>query len=139
TIEPAVEYGFDFVNITEKKVGKLTGRRVKTGDNEWPYRLYMLRRQSEQIVAGNKKAEWKARLDSFAGDLVEGGHQGMGGRLQDLERDMKDDLLGQVSTEVVERTNDVRLVTPDADTIVIRLPAPATNQVAPPGVEGETP
>lgn len=36
TIEPAVEYGFDFVNLTEQFVGRITGRPVDLSDNDQP-------------------------------------------------------------------------------------------------------
>ena len=40
TIEPAMEYGFTFLDLTEKFVGDLTGRRVDLGDNQLPLQSY---------------------------------------------------------------------------------------------------
>ncbi|MFH0908496.1 MAG: endo-1,3-alpha-glucanase family glycosylhydrolase [bacterium] len=91
TIEPTEEYKFTFVDLTEKYVGRLTGRRVDTDDNTWPWRIYKMRKLVGQL-AGGRKQDWNARLNDYASDFVDGARFLMGWRLGRLERGLKDAL-----------------------------------------------
>jgi hypothetical protein len=83
-----VEYGFTFVDLTEKRVARYTGRDADTGDNEWPWRLYKLRRQVEQIVNAERQQDWTARLNDYAQDFSAGKRFLMGWRLGGMESDL---------------------------------------------------
>jgi glycoprotein endo-alpha-1,2-mannosidase len=84
TIEPAEEYGFTFVNETEKNVQRFTGRTANINDNPWPLRIYHLRKMAASLD-DEAKAHWNQKLDSFAQDFAQGKRFLMGLRLWYLE------------------------------------------------------
>ena len=86
TIEPAEQYGFTFVNLTEKYVEKYTGPPADLTDNEWPYRIYKLRRTVGALRDATRREACVRDLDSFAEAFARGRRFLMGERLRSLER-----------------------------------------------------
>ena len=82
TIEPAEEYRFEFLNLTEQYVEKFNGRRARADDNEWAYRLLKLRRRIAALPDGASRRDWTRRLDGFARDLAAGRRWWMERRLK---------------------------------------------------------
>ncbi|MBN1270628.1 MAG: hypothetical protein JXB04_13650, partial [Kiritimatiellae bacterium] len=85
TIEPAAEYGFTFVNLTEEYVARFTGRPADTSDNKWPFRLHKLRRAVASLADQAARDKASARLDAYAADFSAGKRFLMGLRLWWLE------------------------------------------------------
>jgi hypothetical protein len=86
TIEPAEQYGFTFINLTEQYVEKYTGRPADLTDNEWPYRIFKLRRAAGALRDAARREACVRDLDSFADAFARGRRFLMGGRLISLER-----------------------------------------------------
>ncbi|MFH0953122.1 MAG: endo-1,3-alpha-glucanase family glycosylhydrolase [Verrucomicrobiota bacterium] len=85
TIEPAGDYDFRFVDLTEEFVGKFTGRPVSLTDNGWPLRLYHLRKRAAALRDERTHTEWGRRLDDWALAFSRGQRFLMGLRLWWLE------------------------------------------------------
>lgn len=90
TIEPSEQYGFTFIDSTEKFVGQYTGREVDLGDNQVPWHIYQLRKQVEQLSDTETQADWNLRLDKYSKAFSEGSRFLMGWRLRNLEADIHD-------------------------------------------------
>ncbi len=86
TIEPSVQYGFTFLDLTEKYVSRFTGRAVFLADNSWPLRLYKLRQAASVLPSEKKRSAWEKKLDQFSKDLVAGKRFWMGFRLWWMEK-----------------------------------------------------
>jgi glycoprotein endo-alpha-1,2-mannosidase len=127
TIEPAVEYGFTYVDLTERFVRRYTGRKSDTSDNAWPFRLYTLRRQSEQLLNLETRDDWRERLDDLAQALSRGRRFGMEGRLKELEQAMEKTLLKQIDVKPLPAEAPPKAAA-TLEEVVIRLPAPAPDQ-----------
>jgi len=95
TIEPTEDYGFTFVDMTEKYVGRLTGRGVDKEDNPWPLRIYKMRKQIALLASAERQQDWTARLNDYASDFADGARFLMGWRLSRLEGSLKDALAKQ--------------------------------------------
>ncbi len=85
TIEPAEEYGFDFLTLTEKFAAQFCGVRANLGDQDWPLRLYRLRLLVRGIGDEEVRADWNGRLDRYAFRFSEGRRFAMGWWLNRLE------------------------------------------------------
>ncbi|HMP74989.1 MAG TPA: endo-1,3-alpha-glucanase family glycosylhydrolase [Kiritimatiellia bacterium] len=85
TIEPSVEYGFRFLDVTEEWVHRYTGRPRYLKDNAWPHRLHRLRRGIAGITDEVARVKWSAKVDQFVEDLLRGRRFGMAFRLWRLE------------------------------------------------------
>lgn len=85
TIEPAEEYGFTFLDLTEQYVERYTGRAADTADNRWPLRLYRLRLRVAAMDRPDAREQWNARLDRWADDFASGRRFLMSWRLKWLE------------------------------------------------------
>lgn len=85
TVEPTEEYGFDFLNITEKSAAQFCGVRANLGDQDWPLRLYRLRLLVRGIGDETVRADWNGRLDRYAFRFSEGRRFAMGWWLKRLE------------------------------------------------------
>lgn len=85
TIEPAEPYGFSFVDITEQCVQKFTGRHAYLPDNQWPHRIWQLRRKIGAMSDTPMQAELTRKLDEFVNAFVAGRHWLMSWRLKKLE------------------------------------------------------
>jgi hypothetical protein len=86
SIEPAEEYGFTFVDLTEQFVEQYTGRRARMDDNRWPHRLYRLRQRLSQVEDAEERTAWSGALDEFSRDMAQGRRWLMGWRLSRLEK-----------------------------------------------------
>jgi len=71
TIEPSEEYGFTFVDLTEEFVAQFTQRPIYLEDNQWPYRLFRLRRRLETGTVTDPEPHDRA-LDAFVAAYLEG-------------------------------------------------------------------
>ncbi|HBA83668.1 MAG TPA: hypothetical protein DCZ95_06190 [Verrucomicrobia bacterium] len=85
TIEPTEDYGFTFVNETEKNVGRFTGRSVDLDDNLWPLRLYRLRKTAS-LLDEKARIRWNGKLDAYAEHFAQGRRFLMSFRLWYLEK-----------------------------------------------------
>jgi len=86
TIEPAEEYGFTFIDLTERFVGEWTGRKTRMDDNRWPYRLFMARKGLEGAAVGAPREALSGKLDAWAQAFSQGRRWRMEWRLDRLER-----------------------------------------------------
>lgn len=86
TIEPTEEYGFSFVDLTEQYVQKYTRRRSKLDDNQWPYRIFKLRRAVGSVTDAKTREDLNRRIDSFVNSLALGRRFMMGWKLKALEQ-----------------------------------------------------
>jgi hypothetical protein len=86
TIEPTEEYGFRFVDLTERYVEKYTGRRANLEDNQWPLRIYKLRRAVSSIQDAATREDYTRRLDRLASAFARGRRFLMGWDLNRLEQ-----------------------------------------------------
>ncbi|MBU0678729.1 MAG: hypothetical protein KJ626_11500 [Verrucomicrobia bacterium] len=85
TIEPTVEYEFQFLDLTERFVSAFSGRKEDLRNNAWPYRIYQLRKHLAGIVDADRGRRWSDKMDGFAGDLGGGKSFLMGLKLWYLE------------------------------------------------------
>lgn len=99
TIEPADPYGFTFIDLTEKFVGEYTDRPVNLADNQWPWRLYQMRKKVEDAADPALQAEWTQRLDRYSRALGKGSRFFMEWRLRNLEAGLQEDLDAQTQTK----------------------------------------
>jgi len=86
TIEPTTEYGFQYLDRIEEWVEQWSGRPSRLTDNEWPYRLYRLRRAAARVSDDTVRLERNRLLDTLSEDLMKDRHRWMGFRLWRLER-----------------------------------------------------
>jgi hypothetical protein len=86
TIEPTEEYGFSFIDLTEQYVERYTGRGANLEDNQWPYRIYKLRRAIESVQDAAQREDSARRLDSFVNSFARGRRFFMGWELKRLEQ-----------------------------------------------------
>lgn len=86
TVEPAREYGFTFLDLTERFVADYTGRPNRPRDNDWGLRIYRIRERIEEAADRAAASHLAARVDGFADDFVHGRGRLMGWRLAWLER-----------------------------------------------------
>jgi len=87
TIEPAQEYGFEYIDATERFVGEWTGRRVREHDNQWPLRLYSARKMLRPVPDSQAKRELTDRMDRWALAFSKGRRWWMEWRLKRIARD----------------------------------------------------
>ncbi len=73
TIEPAVEYGFTYLDQTERAVAELNGKTAHTEDNRYPHRLYHLRAKAAALT-GEEAERWNRTLDELASTMAGGKH-----------------------------------------------------------------
>jgi len=86
-IEPTKEFGFEFIDLTEKYVNRYTGRKVNLADNQWPYRIYNLRLLAKSFPE-KKRRQWNGKLDDYVSAFIKGRRFLMGWRLHRLESAM---------------------------------------------------
>ncbi len=89
SIEPAEPYGFQYLDQTEKWAGRLRHRPINLGDNEWPLRLYNLRRAISRLTIEADRVEWTGRVDRFVADMLNGRRLFMAFRLRRLEHQLQ--------------------------------------------------
>ena len=85
TIEPAVEYGFEYLDRTERWIERLAGRPARVKDNAWPYRLYRLRLAIDQVSDAARRSALHEQADRFIADWLAGRRLWMALRLGRLE------------------------------------------------------
>lgn len=90
-VEPTQEFGFTFLDMTEKYIGRYAGRRANLGDNQWPYRIYLLRGHIRSMPE-EPRMKWMGLLDAYVADFLAGRRFLMGWRLERLEAGVEDDL-----------------------------------------------
>lgn len=64
TIEPTVEYGFTFVDQSERQIEKVTGRRADVSDNKLGLEVYELRK--------SVNGEFSEEIDAIANEIAKG-------------------------------------------------------------------
>ena len=88
TIEPAEQYQFTFIDLTEQNIGAFTGRPVNLEDNQIPFRLYTLRRQVNGLADEQLRADWIQRLDRLNRQLIAGSSDAVAANLAELEKEI---------------------------------------------------
>ncbi len=87
TIEPAEGYGFDYIDATERFVGRWLGRKVREHDNPWPVRLYAARKTLRSVPDSPEKQKLAGRMDRWALAFSQGRRWWMEWRLKRIARD----------------------------------------------------
>ncbi len=86
TIEPSMEYGFDYLDHTERWVERLNRRPARLKDNAWPYRLFRLRQRIALLPDPAVRGELDRHVSRFTEDWMAGRRFGMAWRLGRLEK-----------------------------------------------------
>jgi hypothetical protein len=86
TIEPTEEYGFAFIDLTEQYVEKYSGRRANVDDNQWPYRVFKLRRAVSLVKDSQSRDDLNRKLDRFVDAFARGRRFLMERKLRALEQ-----------------------------------------------------
>lgn len=95
TIEPAEEYGFTFVDLTETYAGRLYGRPVNLADNPWGLRIFKLRKAVDALADPEEQAQWNEKIDAFVEDFSSGDSRATESRLLNLEEGLALDTGGR--------------------------------------------
>jgi len=69
-IEPAVEYGFDFVDMAEAQVEAITGRSSILSDNDLGFEIYNLRVAIRELDDQQKRKDFDGKVDLVVEALV---------------------------------------------------------------------
>jgi hypothetical protein len=98
TIEPSEEYGFTFIDLTEHFAEKYSGHPANTGDNQWPWRIYRLRKSIKTLSDSDAQAQWNKKVDVLVQELLHERNTGLEQSIDEMETELPiEQIRGDVS------------------------------------------